>query len=764
MLFKTNSYAMRLLLTATLLWLCQTSFGQSFEDSWLGLFSYNNIVDLAEGPDQIYAAAQNAYFEYDLTTNDLTTTSSVQGLSGEDISSIHYSEAFELTLLGYANGLVEVIHDDGRILTVVDIFDKPTIPPDEKRINHFYEFEDIVYISSDFGISEYDLSLLQFGDTFFIGPGGGRLRITQLTVHDGFIYATSNDGLKQAIQANDNLIDFNQWNTAIGAAGRGVVSFAGNLYVARFGGNISIFDGTSPTTLETLTPASGIIDFKANEQYLIATTSSEVHIYNTDFVKVALIDTVDDFALDVRAAIAKDDVAFLGTRDFGVLSVPFGSNMATQILPDGPLRNSSFAIDAAPGQLWTVFGDITVSFNPFPLSRFGLSHLVNNAWTSFSYDEISQANDLVNVTINPRDTSQVYMSSYNQGLLRFNAGLPETLLNNTNSALESTSPEATDVRIYGADFDREDNLWFVQSRVSDGLKRLSGTSITSFNLDPILPDGDLALTELKISREGFVFFGSAQNGVIAFNPNSGAFKRIAEGVGSGNLPFNDVRALSFDNNNRLWIGTTQGLRVFFNVGGIFQEGASIDSNQIIILEDGVPQELLFDQPITDIQTDGSNNKWVATATSGVFYFSANGQETLLQFTKDNSPLPSNNVQDIAIDPQSGRVYFATVNGLVAFNGTATAPRDDLEGLYAFPNPVRPEYMGPVTIDGLTADANVKITDLEGNLVYEERSEGGSIQWDTTAFGKYKVRSGVYFILATTKDGLETKIGKIMIVR
>ncbi|MEP2936376.1 MAG: two-component regulator propeller domain-containing protein [Gilvibacter sp.] len=755
---------MRLLFTAVLLWLCQPILGQSFEDSWVGYFSYNNIVDLSEGPDEIYAGAQNAFFEYDLTTEELTTTSSIQGLSGEDISTIYYSEAFGLTLLGYDNGLIEVVGDDGSILTVVDILDKPTIPPDEKRINHFFEFEDQVYISSDFGISEFDLALLEFGDTFFIGPAGTRLRITQLTVHEGFIYATSADGLKQAVQANDNLIDFEQWSTVIGAASRGVVSFGGNLYVARFGGNISVFDGTSSTTLETLAADGGILDLRANGQYLVATTGSEIHIYDADFVKVALIDAIDGFELDFRVATARENVAYIGTRNYGVLAVPFGTAMATQILPDGPLKNSSFAIDAAPGQLWTVFGDITVSFNPFPLSRFGVSHLVNDAWANYTYEEVFEANDLVNVTINPADTSQVYMSSYNRGLLSINAGTPTTLLNDSNSALESSVADASDVRIYGSDFDREGNLWFVQSRVNDGLKRLSGTSITSVNLDPVLPDGDLALTELKISREGFVFFGTAQNGVIGYNPSSGALNRMAEGVGSGNLPFNDVRALSFDNNNRLWIGTTQGLRVYFNVGGFFEDGANIDSNQIIILEDGVPQELLFDQPITDIKTDGSNNKWVATATSGVFYFSANGQETLLRFTKENSPLPSNNVQDIAIDSQSGRVYFATVNGLVAFNGTATAPRDNLEGLYAFPNPVRPEYSGPVTIDGLTADANVKITDLEGNLVYEEQSEGGSIQWDTTAFGKYKVRSGVYFILATTEDGLETKVGKIMIVR
>ena len=740
------------------------AFSQSFEDSWVGYFSYNSIADLAEGPDELLAAAQNAYFEYDLTTNEITTTSSVQGLSGETISAIYYSDANNLTIIGYENGLLEVVQDDGEITTVVDILDELAVPPDEKRINHFYEFEDILYISTDYGISEYDLSALEFGDTFFIGAGGSRLRVIQTTVFEGFIYAVAPlQGLLRADQTSPDLIDFNLWETVI-TAQRGVVSFGEDLYLSRFGGQIwRQNDSGTFTLLETL--EEGIIELRSNGEYLIATTLTQAHVYNQDFEKVAFVTGLAGFDYSLNAATARGTSIFLGTREFGILEVPFGTGMATQIIPDGPLRNRVFAIDAAPGQLYAVFGDITVSFNPFPLSRFGLSRLYNESWNNFSYDEIFQTNDIVNVTINPADTSQVYMSSFNSGLLEFRNGLPSLLLDDSNSPLESSFPDDTDIRLYGADFDREGNLWFVQSRVDDGLKRLTpGGGISSIDITSVVPDGDLALTELKVSREQFVYFGTAQNGVIAYDPSSGAFRRIAEGLGSGNLPFNDVRALAFDNNNRLWIGTTQGLRVFFNVGGIFEEGANIDSNQIIILENGVPQELLFELPITDIEVDGSNNKWVATATSGVFYFSANGQETLLRFTKDNSPLPSDNVQDIAIDGQTGRVYFATINGLVAFNGRATDPRDDLQGLYAFPNPVRPEYSGPVTIDGLTEGANVKITDLEGNLVFEQTSEGGSVQWDTTAFGRYRVRSGVYFIMATTEDALETKVAKIMIVR
>jgi len=388
-------------------------------------------------------------------------------------------------------------------------------------------------------------------------------------------------------------------------------------------------------------------------------------------------------------------------------------------------------------------------------------------WTNISEDEIFGASDLVKVTINPNNPDEVYMSSYQKGLLKIEGQVPVTLFNQNNSPL-SVPPENpnAEIRLFGSDFDRDGNLWFVQSRINDGLIRLSPSGqFQKFDFSVVLEGSDeLALSNLAISREGFVFFGTAESGLVGFDPATNRFNKIAEASGNGNLSDPNVRALAFDASNRLWIGTVEGLRVLFNVGGFFEEGVEVEAQEIIILEDGVPQELLFGQSITDIVVDGSNNKWISTSTAGVFYLSSNGQETLLRFTKDNSPLPSNDVQEIAIDERSGRVYFACRNGLVAFKGSSTAPRDDLSEVYSFPNPVRPGFTGNVTIDGLTADANVKITDITGNLVHEATSEGGSILWDTTAFGQYKVASGVYLALITTDDALETKVHKIMIVR
>ncbi|OUD35067.1 type IX secretion system anionic LPS delivery protein PorZ, partial [Flavobacterium psychrophilum] len=176
------------------------------------------------------------------------------------------------------------------------------------------------------------------------------------------------------------------------------------------------------------------------------------------------------------------------------------------------------------------------------------------------------------------------------------------------------------------------------------------------------------------------------------------------------------------------------------------------------------QELLYGQSITDIVVDGANNKWISTSGAGLFYISSDGQKTFNIFTKENSPLPSNTILDIDINSLTGEVFIATEAGMVSFKGTATNGAENFENVIVYPNPARPEYSGSIFITGLMNKANVKITDIEGNLVHEEISEGGTIIWDTKAFGKYKVASGVYMIFMSSSDGEETKVKKVMIVR
>ncbi|SEK71005.1 Two component regulator propeller [Aquimarina amphilecti] len=743
-------------------------FSQDFSNQWTGHYSYFQINDSYAAENKIYVASENAVFIYDTDTRTSETFSTVNGLSGETVSTIYHSSIFDITVIGYDNGLLELIVDD-EVITFIDILEKPTIPPTQKRINHFFENDNTLYISTEFGIVEFNLERIEFGDTFFVGPAGSQINITGTTVSDNVIYATtSGNGVLNANVTNPNLVDFNQWATLVPGQYRGITLFNDQILVWENNNLVRRLEGTVLTTVITAT--SDVIDVSIDSNNLTVINSDRASVFDTNFDEVisAISTTGDSFLLNT--ALSFNNTLYLGTDSRGLLEIDFNNlNTKTSISPAGPLSNFTFGIEALNNTLWVVFGQYDVNFNPFPLQQRGVSKLTSDGWLNISKDEVLGATSLSHISINPNNEDQVFISSLSSGLLEINDNVVTNLYNNLNSGFETfVTNDPIFVFLNGSVFDNDGNLWVNNARVNNGLKRFSPGATQTFNvnLSESIPNaiGNLGFTDTVIDREGNLFVGGFNSGVVGYNVSTENQIQLSGETEGSNLPSDYVLALEIDRNNQLWIGTFRGIRVLFNTSGVFQQSNPKASQIIILDEEGVPQELLFDQTITDIEADGSNNKWVATASSGVFYFSSDGQETLAHFTVDNSPLPTNNVLDISIDDSTGSVYFATEKGLLEFKGTATGPEDNLDNVVAFPNPVRPGFSGRVTIKGLTSRSNVKITDIEGNLVYEEISEGGSIQWDTTAFGRHRVASGVYLILVTGEDQAETTVSKLLIVR
>jgi hypothetical protein len=194
-------------------------YSQDYSELWKGYFSYYDIKDVVSGNNKLYAASENAIFTYDFGTREIEQITTVNGLSGETISTIHFSQAYGLLLIGYENGLIEIFFEsDNDVLTVVDILEKPTIPPNNKRINHFNEYNSVVYISTDFGISEYNIEELEFGDTYYIGNLGEQIRVRQTTIFNGFIYAAcwNGNGIRKAPLSSPNLINYQEWQVVVG--------------------------------------------------------------------------------------------------------------------------------------------------------------------------------------------------------------------------------------------------------------------------------------------------------------------------------------------------------------------------------------------------------------------------------------------------------------------------------------------------------------------------------------------------------------------
>lgn len=758
------------LLYFVLLIATQMGFAQS-NLLWRGYFSYNEIKDLSESSTAIFAASENALFSKNTITSQLKTTNTIDGLSGQAISSLYYSTKFNKTLIGYENGLMIVINEaDGSMLNVVDIINKQ-LPSNIKKINHFMEFDGIVYVSCDFGIVQYNLATMQFGDTYFIGDNGAEISVTQTAVYNGYIYASTNNGIRRAAISSKNLIDYNQWELIAGGSWASIETFDAELMAINTSGYIHKYNPNSNSFIGYLALSQPASDMRATGNYLIITTSDSVYIYNKQMALVRQINSnqIPESNPSFTCATIIGDAIFIGTKENGLITTALSTASAFENLtPIGPSKNNIFALQATSNALWAVYGDYDISYNPYPLDSYGISKYSATGWLNIPYEKVLGAKSISRITVNPNNENEVFASSFFSGLLKIENDVPTFLYNQSNSGLESLSfvgPNYIDVRINGAAFDKSGNLWVTNSRIKNGLKELkSNGQWQSFSTNNILDSSeDNSFGRMAIDKNGTKWLTTNRDGVIGFNESNNTFKKITTGTDTGNLPIADARVVAVDNRNQLWIGTTKGLRILPNVGS-FQTEDKLTTNSIIILENNLAQELLYEQFITDIVVDGSNNKWIGTADSGVFLVSPNGQETKYHFTINNSPLPSNIINDIDINSTTGEVFIATAKGLISFKGTATAASGDLNNVYVYPNPVRPEYDGTVKINGLLNKANIKITDIEGNLVYETTSEGGTIEWDTTAFGKYKVASGVYMIFISAQDGVETKVKKVMIIR
>jgi hypothetical protein len=767
---------------------------QDFSSLWEGYFSYVDIKDISRGNDRIFAASENAIFSYDIFSNEIDEITTIEGLSGETISTISYSEEFNLLVVGYETGLIEIVFDDGDILSVVDILEKESISPVLKQINHFNEDQGLLYISTDYGISLYDLNLLQFGDTYFIGDGGSQISINQTAIYEDNIYAAcgSNGAIRKGALSNPNLIDYQQWQTISAGDFTAIQTVGDELYTARL--NSTINEVVNDNVIFLAAYDSPPQDIRSVDSNLFVTLEDRIFIYDESFNELQIVTTTIDFDTNFTCATSYDGELYIGTSSSGVLK-SVGETYEV-ILPDGPTGNNAFKIQAEDNELYVTYGDYSVSFNPGPIRSRGISILRDSEWKNIPYDSVLNAKNLVDIAVNPFNSSQVFVSSFQNGILELNNDESTILYNQDNSGLESlilpNNPNFVSIRQSASKFDRNGVMWTLTSKVDRALKsydpasnQWQGYSFSELIVDAL--NDEQGFADLEIGNNTMKWISSYSNGVIGYDTASQQINRVFSE--EQNMPSPQVRAIALDSRNQLWIGTSKGIRVLFNTSN-FIDDPEPSVNEIVILEDGIPTELLSNQFITDIKVDGSDNKWVGTLDSGIFYFSADGQQTIYQFTKGNSPLPSNAITDISIDSQSGRVYIATSRGLVSFSSGGTKPEETLEDVFIYPNPVRPEYdilgfddlnnvTNGIKVSGLTENVNVKITDIEGNLVAEAQSrvnqrssrqgynfaiDGGTGIWNGKNLRGNIVASGVYLFLISDLDSFETKVLKLLIVR
>ncbi|WP_299063044.1 hypothetical protein [uncultured Polaribacter sp.] len=757
----------------------QTDYSASWED----FYSYNNVKDFIKVDDVIYALTDNAVFTFDVVSEEINKLSSVQGLSGETTSSIHYNKSFERLFIGYENGLLEVVNNDGSITISSDIvsFNQSG----RKGINHMKEFNDKLYLSTPFGIVVYDIEKLEFGDTYFIGIGSTSLEVFQTEVFNGLLYAATDTGLFIADLNSNLLIDFNNWEQRF---------FGRNLnQITLFKNELFFIEGTRLLRLngnvlvEVINYFENILSLQSSTTHLTLTANEAAFILDETLKEVFRFSKNTDFNFKLNTAFFENDNVYLATKEFGVLNTI--SNQPTdfkEIHPDGPLSNDIFSITSGTNNLWVVYGGYSASYVPLG-NRKGFSNYKGEEWINTKFSEDLPIADLVDVTIDPENEDRVFISSFADtfdgnvlsggGLLEVENNEITNFYHSENSPLGFSGPnlQRFTTRISGTSFDSQGNLWVADALSSKKLKKLSPSgSWSSIDIISLQTNPDRETNVVVIDRNNTLWVGTRRNGVYIYNENGDRKKAFIATPNLGNLPDVKVISIAIDANNRAWLGTESGLVVYNNVSGVFEDETP-NANPVVINgdENGFGERLLGDQTINTIEIDGAENKWFGTENGGVIYTNPNGQTTLANFNKENSPLPSNKIVKIAVDKSTGKVYFATNNGIVAYNSKVAPFGDVLGDVYAYPNPALSNHK-TITIDGrkgtnLPKGTNVKILDVAGNLVHEtnvvegQELQGGKVVWDKKNLAGIHVASGIYIVLLSSEDASETAFTKIAIV-
>jgi ligand-binding sensor domain-containing protein len=320
-------------------------------------------------------------------------------------------------------------------------------------------------------------------------------------------------------------------------------------------------------------------------------------------------------------------------------------------------------------------------------------------------------------------------------------------------------------------YDDSGNLWALNGYTLKPLNVMDNNGVW-YNYDVGTAARNKFTKKMIVDFDGNIWFATSSDGMFGYStnnsladPSDDAYINLRTGVFSGDLPSQNVTALAADFDGEIWIGTDAGFAILYNANSAFTAVAGeFDAQRIKVEFEGNVEYLLGNTHITDIEVDGGNRKWMATASAGILLLSQDGSEILEQHTTKNSPLISDNILDLKLDQTTGELFIITDKGLVSYRTNATYEDPEYATTKVFPNPVRPNYAGVVTIQGIRYNSDVKVTDIAGNLVYKTTSNGGTATWDVKTLGGDAVASGVYIIWTATNEGKDEKVGKVLVIR
>jgi hypothetical protein len=724
---------------------------------WREHLPFRSGTFITQSPEKIFYATEWAILEWDKTDRSAKVYTKINSLSDVGPRVIRYHQPLDILIIAYQNGNIDLLGPNGAInLPFIKLFDDPG----DKTIYDIVLDGNAAFLTTGFGISKLDLERSEFDFTTFTG----NLRVNSMARWNNQYYAATPEGVYRVSVNGNNLADFGTWELldtndgfpdALGA--NALVPFNEKLYLGMEDGLYHYQDNLlTPVFLpdsasirflsaegENLLLGLARTDYPGNfrpDQVIRFDENENQTVYRQGCVDVTLHAIEDQFG-NIWFADQFTGYRIAGPDGTGCQSIDLNSpqvGFINQLEVDGD-------------DIWLTSGGILPDQN-YLQRPWGFYGRVDGDWkiyNTFNVPALSELRDFYDVAIHP-ENGIIYASAFFEGLVEYDR---ESFLvfNDSNSSLQNAVGDASRTRCAGLDFDQDNNLWVcnhvapkpVSVLKNDGSWKSFDVPTTSTRyLDVMVDQNNLKWFILATSStEPILVLDTGED----LDDTSDDRTRIIN-TSNSELPNGDVISMATDLDGNVWVGTTEGAVVFECGTGIFDE--SCRGVRRIVEQDGIPAFLLETETINTIAVDGANRKWFGT-NNGIFVQSADGEEQIAYFNTSNSPLFDDEIIDIAINQQSGEVFVGTASGLMSFLGEAVEGGVvNASNVVVYPNPVRPEYEGPIAIKGLARDANVKITDISGKLVYETTALGGQAIWNGRDYTGRRAASGVYLVFST----------------
>lgn len=737
---------------------------------WKVHVPYRDAKGLAVTSDRIYVNSEYGLFYFDKATETLTTVSKLDGLTGSAFSYIAYDVVFDRLLICYEDGNID-LYSENDILSITDIERSSIVG--SKTINHALIVDDKAYLSCDFGLVLLDLEKGEVKESFInIGEEGSSVEIYASAISsDGdSIFVTTSEGIKTASLSSQYILqDNSNWEhisfPVADTENRFIGVIGGRVYVPIKNEGVYYYNGT--WTKSNITVSHDYRNLSVGHECLLLPFENTVIKITSSGSSTLNLDL--SYGPNFVTTTSSGEIA-LCSQWAGLVYSSDGSSFSNYA-PNGPQSNNIFNIKSIGDDLYSLQGGRSLwspTGNPGQVNLFS-----EGEWDRI---DVTGTLTLTDVLYDP-NRNHIFYCSMGYGVREYT--LDHQLVNMYNDTtgncpfinalnLDNYSSYWNFVKITEARMDDDGNIWFIntETRGQEVLHKLKPDD----TWESYRPTGDDVNypVELEIDGAGNKWLHlegpDGLNKIVVYNEITGEQIEISTKIGEGELPDATVNDITIDLDDNIWVATNKGVAVFYDASNIFN-GSSVTAAVTPIFE-GRP--LLEDEIVNSITIDGGNRKWFGT-NNGAFLFSESGTENVLSFNEDNSALLSNSIITIGVNNATGEVFFGTQQGIVSYWNDATLAVDehvltDNNELKIFPNPVPPNFEGEVGIVGLARDAQVKITDISGKVVYEDYAEGGMLTWDVNDTNGDRVSTGVYLVFSSSSDGEETFVGKLAVVK